>query len=290
MQIDELQFVADEPPKLSRDDVGTTVWSDEAGEDVAFGATLGGWHWLRIIGAGSYRFPVDPDGHASLRVAVIPEAERPIVLDSFYRTVVPLALQAYGREILHGSAVAIRGRVVALCAPRETGKSTIAFALQRRGAAAVADDSVVVSHDPTDAGGEPLVQPLPFALRLRAASAEHFASPSKAEVLVGSRQAATVSRERLPLAAVVLLERGEGVRGVERPGAGAIDLQRLSAAAAFSALLAQSFAFTMSDGERKRAMMTSFMSLARAVPVYRLAYPTGLEHLDTICATIEELA
>src|SRR5690606_5435601 len=239
---------------------------DEGGNDVAYGATLGEWHWLRVVGAGSYRFPVGGT-EESLRVEVVPETDSRIVIDSFYRTVVPLALQAYGLEILHGSAVALGGRVVALCAKRGTGKSTIAFDLQRRGATAVADDSVVLRQRHGD--GPPSVLPLPFALRLRAASAEHFASPSKSEVLVEARQAEDIPRERLPLAAVLLLERG----------ASELELQRLSPAEAFSGLLTQSFAFSMSDGERKRAMMRNFMALARTVPVARLAYPTGLEHL-----------
>lgn len=285
MRIEPLNFIALEPPALRRGDADTTVWTDRDGVDVAFGATRGDWHWLRVAGAGSYRFPVGGSAQ-SIVVDAVPENDRGLVVDTYYRTVVPMALQAYGHEILHGSAVALGGRVVALCAEPETGKSTIAFALQQRGATAVADDAVVISVGRKASGGDGAphtVQPLPFALRLREASAAHFASPSKSDVLVGPPTGDGVDgadRQPLPLAAVVLLARG----------APTLALSRVTAADAFAALLSQSYAFNMTDGRRKRTMMASFMGLAREVAVYRLAYPTGLEHLDSICSTIEGLA
>ena len=288
MLIEPLNFIALEPPALRRGDPDTTVWTDNLGTDVAYGATRGGWHWLRVAGAGSYRFPANGSGR-NIVVDVVPENEADLVVDSFYRTVVPMALQAYGHEILHGSAVALAGetsggeatggQVVAMCAAPGTGKSTIAFAMQRRGARAVADDAVVIRRGEHGEQWRHQVQPLPFALRLREASADHFASPAKSEVLVGRGAAVEAPSEPLPLAAVVLLERGES----------SLTLTPLSAADAFPALLSQSYAFTMTDGRRKRAMMANFIGLARTVPVYRLAYPSGLEHLDAICAAMEGL-
>lgn len=291
----DLNFVAFEPPTLEPDTPGTTVWNDGDKGPVAYGATRDGWHWLRLAGAGTYRFPIEPSG-STVAADVVPEAgaRRELVVDSYYRSVVPLALQAYGFEVLHGSAVALPSGVVALCADRETGKSTIAYALQRRGHVVVADDSVVLSvvERPDGASAtsalEPRptsgvrVHPMPFALRLRAPTVEHYALPQ--------RRAATVDGDTpfhpandLTLDAIVLLSRDD-------PSAGAVRLTRLDANQAFSSVLSQSHAFTLVHGDRKRTMMRSYLRLVDRVPVYRLTYPTGLEHLTAICEHVEALS
>ena len=201
-----------------------------------------------------------------------------MIVDCHYRTVVPLALQAYGYEVLHGSAVALAGGAVALCAERGTGKSTIAFALQQRGHDALADDAVVVSVPTAGEARRATVEPLPFALRLRAPSAGHFAAPGKEEVLVGADNEVPSVRES-PLAAIVLLARHDGP----------LALVRLDTREAFARLLGQSYAFSLDNPARKRAMLANYMQLANGVPTYRLDFPAGLDQLDGICRAIEGL-
>lgn len=273
------------PPVLDAESPATVVWHDGDNGAVAFGATRGEWHWFRVAGAGSYRFPTLMTG-LTVACGVVPEggASRAVVIDSFYRSVVPMALQAYGFEVLHGSAVALPGGVVAMCADRETGKSTIAYALQQRGHGAVADDSVVLSLP--DQAAVPLpaedlqvvVHPLPFALRLRGPSAEHFDAPSKSTVLVSSADE-PVAEPALPLAAIVMLTRHDGP----------VELVRLASAEAFAQVLSQAYAFTLEGDPRKRSMMANYLRLVNLVPTYRLAFPAGLEHLASICEQIESL-
>lgn len=294
MEIFPVQFIETSPPRLDAGNPAATAWQDARGNDVAFATTCGAWHWLRVVGAGSFRFPVTSQAR-SVRAEVVPEnASTSTVVDSYYRTVVPIALQAYGLETLHGSAVNLPGGVVALCAQPETGKSTIAYALRERGHEAVADDSVIVSLDAAEsltseaATGRPLIHPLPFALRLRQASAKHFSSPSKASVRVevGHRRVATGLP--LELAAVVMLHRRDGLKpNLDEP---AVTLRRLAPNEAFTQLLAQSLTFSLADKERKRAMVRTYLQLAAATPVYGLSYPTGLEHLKAICDRLEGLA
>lgn len=266
-----------DPPELNAATPGVTVWRDAAGEDVIFGLTTADWHWVHVSGAGSYRFPLSSsDLTISAEGMATPVASAETLVDSYYRTVVPMALHAYGFETLHGSAIAIGGGVVALCAPPRNGKSTIAFALGQRGHAVVADDSVVL--DVTSGGRGIEVVPLPFELRLRHNSAKHFARPSKREVNVseGSLRAGA----RAPLAAVVVLSQG----------APALEVARLSPGAAFKALLAQSQTFGVDAAARKGAMIRAYMDLAASVPVYQLSYPAGLEHLGALCDEVERLA
>jgi len=279
LTIAELRTAEVEPPLLDETSPDTTVWRDGNEQAVAFSATRGEWHWFRVTGAGSFRFPARLSG-ARIECEVVPEApaRRDVVVDSYYRTVVPLALQAYGFEVLHGSAVALPGGVVAMCAERGTGKSTIAFALRQRGHVAVADDAVVVAVPQPGAASPVTVRALPFELRLRGPSATHFEAPSKRDVLVSA--AGSLRPTQLPLAAVLMLARHDGP----------VELKRLGAREAFSRVLQQAYAFSLDDAARKRAMLGSYMRLVNLVPSYELAFPPGLEQLDHICARIESLA
>lgn len=273
MEIAPLRFAELDPPDLGATTPGVTVWRDAAGHDVVFGLTTADWHWVRVDGAGSYRFALSsPDLVVSADGMPAPGAPPELLIDSYYRTVVPMALHAYGLETLHGSAVAMPGGAVALCAPPRNGKSTIAFALGQRGHRVLADDAVVL--DFSGRSGRPDVVPLPFELRLRQQSAEHFDHPSKHEVHVAEQTVAPGGR--LPLAAVVVLSRG----------AQSVSAERLSPEAAFKALLEQSQVFSVSAAARKGDMMRAYLGLAASIPVYRLEYPTGLEVLGDVCDEI----
>ena len=279
LTISALAHISAEPPGMSETSPATTVWRD-GDQPVAYGTTRGDWHWLRVIGAGSYRFPVRfTEGVIACGVVAEAGARPEVIVDCHYRTVVPLALQAYGYEVLHGSAVAMAGGVFALCAERGTGKSTIAFALQQRGHGVLADDAVVVSVPAAGEMRRPTVEPLPFALRLRAPSASHFGAPGKEEVLVGAGKESALA-QAIPLAAIVLMARHDGP----------LELVRLGAREAFTRLLGQSYAFSPHDKARKRAMLASYMRVVNLVPTYRLDLPAGLEHLDGICRALEGLA
>lgn len=296
-RIAPLAIVGGEPPTLAADQQGVRVWTDEDGRQVALGATLGDWHWLEVAGVGSYRFPVQAwAGRLSVEVIPLAEAELEIVIDQFYRSVVPLAWQAYGGETLHASAVSIGGRAVALCAERRTGKSTLAFALQRRGAQALADDAVLLdlcgvlgSEVPgatkLEGEGPPLptavsVQPVPFAFRMRQESASHFSTLPRSRVILGADANQAVAAPPARLAAIVLLARHDG----------AVSLSRVGVSEAFRALLEHAKVFKLDDPQRTRLTMTNYLRLARAVPVYRLAFPAGLDHVAAICSRLEECA
>src|SRR5690606_31021617 len=72
LTICELAYLRAEPPDLSETSPATTVWRD-GNQPVAYGTTRGDWHWLRVTGAGAYRFPVRAsDGVVAC--GVVPEA------------------------------------------------------------------------------------------------------------------------------------------------------------------------------------------------------------------------
>lgn len=302
MDIRPLEFITELPPPLEAAFPEVTVWRDAAGEDAVFCATYGDWHWLRVVGVGSYRFAVGAHG-STIQGEVVPEglSDARVMTDSYFRTAVPLAALAYGYEVLHGCAVSLPTGVVALCAPSESGKSTIANAMAERGHRVLADDSVVLSfeeHGSASTGerdatlAAPVVHEVPFALRLREPSATHFNRPTRDDVFVtaASRGGGEAGGPR-SLAAVVLLSRRPASRGQPQrhdEGQGSY-LTRLTTGSAFTHLLAEAKAFTLDDKARRRRMMSSYLRLVQQVPVYRLSYPTGLEHLDGICNQLEQL-
>jgi hypothetical protein len=263
---------------------GVEVWRDNRGLACAYGQVAGGQPWMRVVGIGDFR--IDPGGCA----VAVPDAGvlRADVIDVYYRNVLPMALQLGGHEVLHASAVVAPQGVLALCAVSETGKSTLAYAMSRRGHELFADDAVVLDA----AGPCPTLARVPFALRLRKASADHFGEPSRELVRVSGPHRSWAGEEPR-LAAICVLERFGG----DRPANGPVSLadsasqlakvERLAQAAAFPAVLPHAYCFSLGDQERKRRMMRNYLSLVRLVPVLRLRFRPGLGHLSEILEILE---
>ena len=254
-------------PTPTEGDAGVTVWRDNDGAVAGYGSSIGPEKWIHLPGVGAFRF--EPGG-TDVVAFPLASASSHLLGDAFNRSVLPLALQAIGHEVLHASAVLVRDRVVALCAVSGTGKSTIACALDRRGHPLWADDAVCF-----DASSAPITAvSLPFALRLRPASAEYFARSGN-----GAREAASATPARQELGAVVVLERSDA--GAEPA------LSRLTASDAFTATLTHAYAFDTEDRVRNARMVSSYLELVERVPVFRLAFPPGLEGLTELVERLE---
>lgn len=251
------------PRTPEESDPSATVWREDDGTAVAFGQTIGDVHWVHLPGLGAYSF-----GSDGATVTALPEedADRDLVEDAFRRMVLPLALQAQGREVLHASAVRTPDGVIALCARSGTGKSTIACALSERGHLLWGDDAVCfeLHADRVEA------MPVPFTLRLRPASAEFFPGA------VGTGVRSPGQKE--PLAGVFVMERSE---------AGPADVERFAAAPAFREVLTHAYCFSMQDRPRTAAMVENYLELVDRVPVFRASFPEGLDRLDELLDAIE---
>ena len=187
------------------------------------------------------------------------------IRDAHRRLVLPLALQILGQEVLHASAVAVEAGAVAFCASSGTGKSTVAYSLARRGHPPCADDAVAIEFGRRG----PELLPLPFALKLRPASAAYYgenAGPLEVQDPVDSR----------PLAAICVLQREDEGNGV----------RRLDRAQAFPAVLAHAYSFGLDDERRRRRMMEHYLRLASEVPVFRVDLASGL---STLAGTLDQI-
>jgi hypothetical protein len=254
-----------------------TVWRDQDGRVCAYGCTRDGEHWMHLPSVASYRF-----GASDREVIAIahPAASPELIADGYRRTVLPMALQALGREVLHSSAVRLPRGVLGLCAVSGTGKSTIAYGLSRRGHALWADDAVAF-----DAEARPvLAMSLPFELLLPPSSAAFF--DNHREPPRGAPASKSDGRAELPpapLAAVCVLE-----RVAAEDAAAPLQIRRLSPADAFPAVLAHAYCFSSADRERNHRMVERYLDLVSAVPVFRARLAAGLENLPAILNGIED--
>ena len=239
-----------------------SVWHDRDGNPAAYCYRRNGVRHVDIPGVGSYRF-----GEHGDRIVVDPSplASAEAVVDRHRRTVVPLALQALGHEVLHASAVSLPRGVVAFCGPSGIGKSTIACALGHRGYAVRADDVVVLRFT----GRSASIVPLPFKLR----------PTYEAEAVLGGLVKPPPNDEiaGLPLAAIVALERSQG---------GVSEMSRVSPLDAFQTLFSHGLCFSTHEHERLAIMVDRYLALAASVPMYR-ATTTGLMHLGDLTDRIE---
>jgi hypothetical protein len=115
------------------------VWRGVDEGVFAYGYRDGTRWWMRWPAVGTFSIRAD-----SPVVTVVPEpgVSRAVLEDAFLRGVRPVALLQREFEVLHASAVATSGGVVALCAVSGTGKSTLAAALAAAGLELWADDFV----------------------------------------------------------------------------------------------------------------------------------------------------
>lgn len=260
-------------PVPPSDAPGVHVWRDADSRPIAWGHTEDGQHWMHWPGLASFRFTASVN---AITAFPAPGARPDVIRDTWLRSVVPMALQALGREALHASAVLSPRGVVAFCAQSQTGKSTLAFGLARRGYSQWADDAVVIEMR----NGSPVALPLPFRVRLRQPAASFYDQPDNR----GSGSVTLPDRLPAPLAAVCILAR----HPAERP-AGPVAMERLHAGGAFVALLTHAYCFNPADPTRRAMMLQHFLDISAAVPVFRLAFPADLTRLPALVDEAERL-
>lgn len=248
-------------------------WRDRQGRIGAYGYSAAGAHWMHLPDVATFRFA---DREEITAIATEPvEVER--IRDAYRRNVLPFVLQVFGLEVIHASAVMTPRGVVAFCAHSETGKSTVAYGLHRRGHPLWADDTVVFyAHS-----GAANAIPVPFRVRLRPASWSHFSRDGHREAL--EAEELQCGRRPRPLAAVFALER------VPHSDDAAIEVERLASGSALLAALAHAQSFDVEDPTRTRLLVNQYLTLVASVPVFRARFPTALERLTAVLDRIEEV-
>jgi hypothetical protein len=233
--------------------------------------------WPRVA-AYRFRWPDD----SFITAYPDPNAAEDVVWDTYRRSVLPMAMQASGWEALHASGVVADGGVVAFCAVSETGKSTMAYGLSRRGFPQWADDCVIVG----DLNGMAAV-PLPFEARLRDDARDVLGgilpAHSRFQFNGPGEQVHTAPR---PIKAVCVLRRE---RDLGRDGSPQI--RPMAPADAFTAALTHAHEFDRTDEARRARMVHGYLQLIAEVPAFELTFqpePGEIESLfDVVIDRLE---
>jgi hypothetical protein len=225
------------------------VWWTEAG----------GWHQLRVAGAGA--FAIRNDG-----AAIIVDgdgADPAAVLEGLLGPALALGLVHHGVFVLHAGAVALDGgRVVGLIGDSGCGKSTLVALLGAGGhAVPIADDLLAVENGPT--GPEALSCYPQLKLGEQAVAAQ-----------------ATLP-ERLPLAALGAL--------VPLPS-GNPSWRRLSGGEAVAQVLGHTVASMLFPPHLLALHLDAAAQLATSLPVGLLSVPHRLDVAAEVLETLREVA
>jgi len=196
--------------------------------------------------------------------------------------VLALALHASGWLSLHGSAVAMADGAVAFLAPKGNGKSTLAFALMRAGAALMTDDTVVIGS-----GSPATVRPGVQSVRLFQDSAAWLSAPAPiagtSDVKATFGQLSDDARRltRAPLAALYLLE-SVPAGTIAEP----LERQRLDGPEAVFGLLGQTKIGALLGGSEAPIVFASVVALAEESAIYKLRVTRDYERLGTVVERI----
>lgn len=237
-----------------------------------------GQHWIHFPTLADFCF--DPNRDEVIAIAH-DGSHLDAIWDAYYRSVLPMALQTVGQEVLHASAVQTPRGVLAFCADSETGKSTIAYGLSLLGYPICADDAVAI-----ETRDERIyVAPLPFKVRLRVASASFFGlTQQTAPATTTFCCNATTDRTPVPLAAVCVLRRmPEVVDGI------VAESVHLSPVQAFMAVLPHAYCPRLGNLEERRRMIQRYLNLTSQVPVFETRFQPGFQYFPTVLTSIIQM-
>jgi hypothetical protein len=251
---------ASAPPAPSPDTPGVHTWRNKHGGVVATGQTIDRVHWMHWPYLAAYRFAADDP---AITAFALPNAPLHTLEDTYRRSVVPMALQALGFEALHASAVLLPAGVVGFFAASETGKSTLAYGLSERGFPQWGDDSLLF---------DPSLPPvtsrrLPFDVRLRPESRSFFDNTDDGGDFVMPLP------DTAPVRALFLLTRDDR---------STLSVRQLDPVGAFSGLVAHAHCFNPHNESRRTAMLSYYMQVIGAVPVYEVIFPPVLSELGAV--------
>lgn len=282
--VPDLTFTCTESPAAPEgtgERVYRSPWRNAAGESLA--------HLDRFPAAEVLRFP--PSSEFTLEPGritghLLDPACRELLELRLIGPVLSYWLERMGIPTLHASAVRKGSGAVAFLARHGGGKSTLAAALLRAGAPLLTDDVLPVE----EAGETFLGRPGYPQMRMELETAVRFLGSvegltpvcpgeAKLRVPVGPDGFGRFHPTALPLTCLYLAERvASGSR---------LEISSLPKSQALIELVRHSFAPHLVEAAGLQpGRLDLFARLVRRVPVQRLAYPAGFEHLPKVISAI----
>jgi len=276
----EWTFSTDEFPEEN-------IWRDCDGRIFAFLSRRFGKIEICFPKFASYFFPEERTGEEQIEVLVVPgeTARRDQIFDRLNRNVIPLLLQSRGLQVLHASAIRLGSGVVGFSGRSLCGKSTLAYALSRRGYEVWADDAllIVVAND-----GVRTFKCTSTRLRLRADSREHFGeinsgSPSSFDDVDACSELSLCAPSEAPLKALYMIDRIQ-----EGDGQGKVwSCNKMAGHDAFTNTLRQASYVDLADIKERRRITEICLCLASKVPIYSCRYQHGFDFVEQVAGEIE---
>jgi hypothetical protein len=245
-------------------------WTGETGAVRARAYVGPVWNSIVWDGIGTFRFRPDTSTIEVLPASgTAPEKVR----DLYRRHILPLVMQANGCEAIHASAVMVGQSVVGFCGPGGVGKSTVAYALSRRGFPQYADDVLVMKA----AQGSVEAVSLPFLPRLRVPTAQFFGTGLVRNLASESESHAP----RHPLAALFVLERAAN-------GPAHARIRRCSSAEALTSLLPHAQKFDPTTPASRNRFLQNYLEIAAVVPVLTVKFSSTFDRFDELLDQLTE--
>jgi hypothetical protein len=224
---------------------------------------------LRFHGIGDFHIS---QRRRSIHCSVEPDLPLRILRHLLLDQVIPLALAARGRTVLHASAVLAGGSAVAFMGDSGAGKSTLVASFAMAGCPVVTDDSLLVTETPgapQAVPSYPSVRLWPDAIALAEAAglpARHAHGTRKRRL--GRRAGLDFASAPAPLRAIYVLEPMAAATG----GPASVDAIPLSAREALLALVERAYRLDVSPGAPLGEEFKRLCRLAESVFVCRLSY------------------
>jgi hypothetical protein len=244
-----------------------------------------GYHYACLDGGATYvrwsglgEFLVSSDGKRIL-CARAPECSMEAFQVYLLGQALSFALVKCGLEPLHSTAIAADGEAVAFLGSSGFGKSTLAACFLAAGHSLITDDLLILQ--PGAGGmeafpGPPRIKLFPEAARRFLGSVSGVPMNSLTDKLVLPLES-QARLSALPLRAIYAIAPPHNTG--DAPD---IRIEALSPREAFVALAGNTFNSLLADPDRLRRQVGETTRLLSAVPVKRLSYPRGLEHLPSV--------
>ncbi len=230
------------------------------------------------------RFPNQADFSIAADLAEIvclpaPETDEKTIASLFANSVRPVIGNHAGELNLHGSAVVIGGKAIAIMGYSRRGKTTLAGALAKAGHPFLSEDVLALTLD----GRKYEVAPQRPVLRVFADTAAYLAGQPPSDQGEKSEIAGSAdlpaAHHSAELGAICLLGAGE---------INTVSITQLGPSAALADIMQHSFVLDVEDRRRLSAHFERLAALANAVPCYQLDYPRDFARLPEVVAAIAD--
>jgi hypothetical protein len=235
-----------------------------------------------------YIFPEAEASQERIQIVIQPAATparaqvRAQVIDHLMRAVVPLVLQSRGIQVLHASAIRLKDGVLGLCGRSSSGKSTLAYALGKRGYEVWADDSLLISTTHRDVR---TLRTPPVQLRLRPDSRKYFGEVDRVSLATTGDDVElefSLKMNEAPLKALCLIHRIS-----EKPQGAVWRCTRIYGHPAFTQILRLANYYNLAEIAEHRRISENCLNVASKVPIYNCRYRDGFDFIEDVVDEIE---